>query len=175
MNKMEKFALQLASAYIIFMFVAVTVFAEDVPIEGTVQSRCLINTDVPGVYGNPNAYTLTTTPADGGVLPVVRYDVSLADAYKARITYPTSFSASPSLSDMVTWTGAVSVSEVSDAAMANYDADAVTYNQTKEYELSATGTTWFQISSSATYGGGGNKAFPGGTYRAIVVAECIAQ
>jgi len=149
--------------------------AIDVPIEGTVQSRCLINTDVSGVYGNPNAYTLTTTPADGGVLPVVRYDVSLADAYKARITYPTAFSASPSLSDMVTWTGSVTVQEVSDVAMADYDTDAVEYDQTKEYDLTATGTTWFKIASSATYGGGGNKAFPGGTYRALVVAECIAQ
>ena len=69
-------------------------YAEDVPITGQVQSRCIINTDVAGVYGNPNAYTLTTTPSDGGVVPVVRYDVSLADAYKARITYPTSFSTS---------------------------------------------------------------------------------
>jgi len=61
-------------------------YAEDVPITGTVQSRCIINTEVAGIYGNPNAYTLTTTPADGGVLPVVRYDVSLADAYTAKIT-----------------------------------------------------------------------------------------
>jgi len=34
--------------------------AENVPINGTVQSRCIIQTDNPGVYGNPNAYTLTT-------------------------------------------------------------------------------------------------------------------
>jgi len=152
-----------------------TAYAVDVPIEGTVQSRCLINTDTAGVYGNPNAYTLTTTPADGGVLPIVRYDVSLADAYKARITYPTAFSASPSLSDMVTWTGSVEVQEVSDVAMADYDTDAVTFDQTKEYDLVATGTTWFKVASTATYGGGGNKAFPGGTYRSVVVAECIAQ
>lgn len=149
--------------------------AEDVPIVGTVQSRCVINTDTAGVYGNPNAYTLTTTPADGGVLPVVRYDVSLADAYKAKITYPTSFSTSPSLSDMVTWTGSVTVQEVSNVNMADYDTDAVTYDQTKEYDLTVTGTTWFKVASSATYGGGGNKAFPGGTYRAMVVAECIAK
>ena len=169
MNKMEKFALQLTGAYLATLFVAVMVHAAEIPIEGTVQSRCLINTDVAGVYGNPNAYTLTTTPADGGVLPVVRYDVSLADAYKARITYPTEFSTSPSLSDMVTWTGSVTVLEVSDVAMADYDTDAV------EYDLTATGTTWFKVASTATYGGGGNKAFPGGTYRSVVVAECIAQ
>jgi len=155
--------------------IAGTAQAAEIQIEGTVQSRCLINTDVAGVYGNPNAYTLTTTPADGGVLPVVRYDVSLADAYKARSTYPTAFSASPSLSDMVTWTGSVEVQEVSDVAMADYDTDAVTFDQTKEYDLTATGTTWFKVASTATYGGGGNKAFPGGTYRSVVVAECIAQ
>ena len=45
--------------------------AEDVPITGTVQSRCIIQTDVAGTYGNPNAYTLSTAPADGGVLPIV--------------------------------------------------------------------------------------------------------
>ena len=155
--------------------IAGTVQAAEIPIEGTVQSRCLINTDVAGVYGNPNAYTLTTAPADGGVIPVVRYDVSLADAYKARITYPTSFSASPSLSDLVTWTGSVSVSAVSSVSMADYDTNKVEYNQTTDYDLTATGTTWFQITSTATYGGGGNKAFPGGTYRSVVVAECIAQ
>jgi hypothetical protein len=65
----------------IALLMAGTAQAAEVPIEGTVQSRCLINTDVAGVYGNPNAYTLTTAPADGGVIPVVRYDVSLADAY----------------------------------------------------------------------------------------------
>jgi len=157
------------------LLVAGTAHALDVPIEGTVQSRCLMNTDVAGVYGNPNAYTLTTAPADGGLIPVVRYDVSLADAYKAKITYPTEFSTSPSLGDAVAFTGSVSVQEVSDAGMADYDTDAVTYDQTKEYDLTVAGTTWFKISSAATYGGGGNKAFPGGTYRAVVVAECIAQ
>jgi len=161
--------------YAAFLIAAKQAQAAEVPIEGTVQSRCLINTDVAGVYGNPNAYTLTTAPADGGVIPVVRYDVSLADAYKARITYPTSFSASPSLSDMVTFTGSVSVSAVSSVNMADYDTNAVEYDQTKEYDLTATGTTWFKISSAATYGGGGNKAFPGGAYRSVVVAECIAQ
>lgn len=160
----------------ILSFLAVTtVHAENVPIEGTVQSRCLINTDTAGVYGNPNAYTLTTAAADGGVLPVVRYDVSLADAYYARITYPTEFSASPSLDDTVEWSGSVNVQEVSDTGMANYDTDATTYGQTKQYDLTTVGTTWFKVNSVATYGLGGNKAFPGGTYRAIVVAECIAQ
>jgi hypothetical protein len=41
------------------------------------------------------------------------------------------------------------------------------------YDLTATGSTWFKTSSVATMGG--NKAFPGGDYTAIVVAECIAK
>jgi hypothetical protein len=158
----------------IALLMAGTAQAAEVPIEGTVQSKCIINTDTAGIYGSPNAYTLTTTPADGGVVPIVRYDVTLADAYKARITYPTSFSSSPALSDSVTWTGSVSVSAVSSVDMADYDTDAVEYDQTKEYELTATGTTWFAVSSTAAYGGGSQKALPGGTYRAVVVAECIA-
>lgn len=149
------------------------IMAEDVPITGTVQSRCIIQTDVAGTYGNPNAYTLTTAPADGGVIPIVRYDVSLADAYKARITYPTSFSQSPSLNDTVTWTGSVDVQTVGNVDMADYQTDSVTFDETREYDLTATGSTWFKISSTAT--NGGSKAFPGGTYRSVVQAECIAQ
>lgn len=147
--------------------------AEEVPITGVVQSRCSIQTDTAGVYGNPNAYTLSTAPADGGVTPIVRVDVSLADAYNARITYPTSFSSSPTLNDQPVWSGSVSVSEVSDVAMADYDTDSVTYDQTREYALTATGSTWFKVESSAV--NGGNKAFPSGTYRAVALAECIAQ
>ena len=56
------------------------VFANDTPINGTVQSRCVIQTDTAGTYANPNAYTLTTSPTDGGELAVIRFDVSLADA-----------------------------------------------------------------------------------------------
>ena len=73
----------------------------------------------------------------------------------------------------MTFTGSVEVQAVSDAAMADYDTDAVIFDQTKEYDLTATGSTWFKISSTAT--NGGDKAFPGGTYRAVVQAECIAQ
>ena len=150
------------------------VYAEDVPITGNVQSRCVITTDTPGVYGNPNAYTLTTTPADGGVLPIVRYDVTLADAYYAQITTPTSFSQSPSLSDTVTWTGSTEVSAISDATnMASYETNKVTFGQTTQYDLTATGSTWFKSSSTASYGG--NKAFPGGTYAANIEAVCIAK
>jgi hypothetical protein len=155
------------------VFSASSSYAEDVPITGTVQSRCIIQTDTAGVYGNPNAYTLTTAPADGGVVPVVRFDVSLADAYKGRITYPTSFSASPSLNDTPVWSGSVEVDKVGDVAMADYQTDSITYDQTREYDLTATGSTWFKINSSAV--NGGEKAFPGGTYRAVAQAECIAK
>ena len=75
--------------------------AEDVPIEGTVQSRCIIVTDTAGVFGNPNAYTLTTNTTNGGAPAIIRIDVTLADAYKAEITAPSSFSSSPSLPDTV--------------------------------------------------------------------------
>jgi hypothetical protein len=147
--------------------------AAEVPITGEVQSRCTIQTDTAGIYGNPNAYTLSTDPADGGVLPIVRIDVSLADAYKAQITYPTEFSSSPSLNDVVTWTGSVDVSAVSDVSMADYQADSIAYNQTREYDLTATGSTWFKIESEAV--NGGNKAFPSGTYRSVAQVLCIAQ
>ena len=63
-----------------------------VDIVGTVEAKCVIQTTKSGVYGNPIASKLSTTPADGGVLPVIRYDVSIADSYTANITHPTSFS-----------------------------------------------------------------------------------
>lgn len=149
-------------------------FSESVPINGTVQSRCIIQTDSAGVFGNPNAYTLTTAPADGGQPSIVRYDVTLADAYYAVITAPTEFSSSPTLPDVVTWTGDTAVSSVSDAAgMGTYEASKVEYGYTDKYDLTATGSTWFSTTSTATMGG--NKAFPGGTYTALVTAECIAQ
>lgn len=150
-----------------------SVVAANVPITGTVQSRCSIVADVPGVYGNPNAYTLTTSPSDGGVLPVVRVDVTLADAYKAQISYPTAFSSSPSLDDSVTWTGSTSVQAVSTTDMADYDTNKVTFGSTTEYDLTAAGSTWFKTSSTATYGG--SKAFPGGSYSSVVEVVCIAK
>ena len=50
-------------------------------IDGSVESRCTVATTVPGIYGNPNAYTLTTLPASAGQVPIVRVDTSLANAY----------------------------------------------------------------------------------------------
>ena len=161
----------LLASIIAFSFAAV---AENNSINGTVQSRCIISTDTEGTYGNPNAYTLTTAPADGGVLAVTRFDVTLADAYYAQITAPAEFSSSPSLPDVVTWTGDTEVQAVSDSTgMADYETDKVEFNYTDKYDLTATGSTWFKTSSVATMGG--SKAFPGGSYTALVVAECVAQ
>jgi len=148
--------------------------AENVPINGNVQSRCIIQTDSAGVFGNPNAYTLTTDPTDGGQLAIVRFDVSLANAYYAEITAPSSFSSSPTLPDQVTWVGDTEVQAVSDSTgMGSYETNKVEYGMTDKYELTATGSTWFKTSSTATMGG--NKAFPGGSYTALVTAECIAK
>jgi hypothetical protein len=149
-------------------------FAAEVPITGNVQSKCIITTDTPGVYGNPNAYTLTTAAADGGVQPIVRFDVTLADAYYAQITTPTEFSSSPSLNDSVTFTGSTEVSTVSDATnMGDYETNKVTFGETTQYDLTASGSTWFKSSSTAT--NGGSKAFPSGSYTATVEAVCIAK
>jgi hypothetical protein len=145
-------------------------------IDGSVESRCTVDTDTPGTYGNPNAYTLTTLPASSGQVPIVRFDVSLANAYFAQISYPTSFSTSPSLGDSTTWTGAVAVVQTSSSDMNGYQAASTTPSTSmRQYALTIAGTTWFSASSVATYGGGQNKAFPGGSYTAIVVAQCIAQ
>ena len=153
---------------------ALSAYSAEVPINGTVQSRCIITTDTAGVYGNPNAYTLTTTPADGGQLAVVRFDVSLADAYYAQITAPSSFSSSPTLPDTVTWTGDTEVSAMSDTTgMGSYETNKVELGMMDKYDLTATGSTWFKTSSTATLGG--SRAFPGGNYTALVEAECIAQ
>ena len=148
--------------------------ANETPINGTVQSRCIIQTDTAGTYANPNAYTLTTSPSDGGELAVVRVDVSLADAYYFSITPPTEFSSSPQLPDQVSFSGDTEVKSVSDATgMGSYETDKVELGMTDRYDLTATGSTWFKTSSVATMGG--SKAFPGGSYTAIVTAECIAQ
>lgn len=149
--------------------------AENIDITGNVQSRCTVNTDTPGVYGNPNAYTLTTAPASAGQKPIVRVDTTLANAYNAVISYPTSFASSPSLADTIAWTGAVAVVQTSSSDMSGYQDGSSTTGAARTYPLSIAGTTWFEIESQATYGGGQNKAFPGGSYTAHVVAECIAQ
>lgn len=152
---------------------ACTAYGLDAPIVGNVESKCVVTLDKQGVYGNPSASVLSTDAADGGVEPVVRYDVVIADAYKASITHPTSFSQSPALSDTVAWTGSTSVEAVSDSQMSSYDTDKIEFDSTTEVDLAYTGSTWFKISSEADYGY--SKALPGGTYTAIVEANCIAQ
>ena len=65
-------------------------------IVGSVDSKCIIISETPGVYGNPNPYKLTTATTDGGVQPIIRYDVLAADYYKAVIEHPIAFSSAPS-------------------------------------------------------------------------------
>ena len=142
-------------------------------IDGTVESRCTIATTVDGKYGNPNAYTLTTDPASNGQVPVIRFDTTLADAYYAQVSYPTSFSSSPSLSDNVTWTGAVTVKATGESGMSGYQTASTTTGAMRHYGLSVACAVWLQSTSVAVYGG--NRAFPGGAYKAVVLAECVAQ
>lgn len=149
------------------------VSAENVPITGTVESKCSVTTEVDGVYGTPQPYKLSTTPSDGGVLPKIRFDTSQASYYLARITTPTSFSSSPSLSDNVEWTGSTSVESMSSTDMSGYEAAKVTYGNTTDYDLTVAGSVWINVSSTATYGV--DTSMPQGEYTAIVVAECIAQ
>jgi hypothetical protein len=157
----------------IFAIFAAPVLAAQIEIKGNVESKCVIQADRTGVFGQPAVDVLSTVAADGGVSPVVRFDVALADTYFARITHPNSFSSSPSLSDVVNWTGSAYVSNTTEAAMAGYDTNKITYENVTEFDLTIAGSTWFKIDSTATYGI--NKPFPGGAYVAIVEAECIAK
>jgi hypothetical protein len=158
---------------LIFVVTGQVTAAEEVRITGNVSAKCSIFTDVSGVYGQPTPNKLSTATADGGVQPIVRYDVASAGYYTAKITYPTAFSSSPSLSDTLTWTGNVEVSATSDVGMAGYEAAKVQYDATTEYDLSVAGTTWFKVSSAATYGY--DKSYPAGEYTALVEALCVAN
>jgi hypothetical protein len=66
---------------------ATSAYAENVPITGNVSSKCTIYTDTVGVYGNPTPDELSTDSLDGGIPPVVRYDVTVADYYTAKISH----------------------------------------------------------------------------------------
>lgn len=154
--------------------IATVAYADNPTIRGTVQSKCAVYTTTQGVYGNPSPGVLSTAAADGGVQPIVRYDVAIGDYYYGKISYPTSFSSSPSItSSAVAWTGSVSVNQVSVPAMSAYTNTVVTYDNTYQYDLTEAGSTWFKISSEADYGY--DQALPAGTYVASVVAECIAK
>lgn len=148
--------------------------ANTTPINGTVQSRCVIQTDTPGTYGNPNAYELNTAATAGGDNAVIRVDVTLANSYYVNITAPSEFASSPTLPDVVTWTGDTTVKTLSDATgMSAYESSKQELGMTDKYDLTATGSTWFETESKATLGG--SRAFPGGNYTALVEAECIAK
>jgi hypothetical protein len=105
--------------------------------------------------------------------PVVRYDVVQGGFYKASITTPSAFTASPALPDVVNWTGTVDVTRVTDAAMSAYTSNKIVYNNTTEINLTVPGSVWFSATSKANYGF--EKSFPAGEYRAVVIAECIAK
>lgn len=170
--KRLKFAFATTVAFSTTLVAFSATASEDVPIEGTVEAKCVITTDTTGVYGNPVPYKLSTASTDGGVLPIIRYDVISADYFKASIDHPNSFSSSPTLDDTVSWAGSTSVHEVSDSNMSGYDSNKVEFNNTTEFDLTVAGTTWFKVSSTAEYGY--QKAFPAGDYTALVSAECIA-
>ena len=156
------------------MFLTFNAMAQsEVPITGNVASKCVITTDTPGVYGQPTTNVLSTNPQDGGVTPIVRYDIIEADAYKAQISWPNQFTTSPVLNDVINWDGAVEVSEVSNAEMAAFETNKVLWDNVTEFDLTLAGSVWFKIDSQADYGF--NKSFPGGIYRASVLAECIAK
>ena len=145
----------------------------NVDIVGNVEAKCVIQTTKSGVYGNPIASKLSTTPADGGVLPVIRFDVSIADAYTANITHPTSFSSSPTLTDTLVWTGSTTATKMSVSGMSAYNGAKVMVGSTSKFNLTLAGSTWFSTASSAVYGAA--KPFPGGTYTAVVQATCVAK
>lgn len=149
--------------------------AANTNITGNVESRCEVVTDIEGYYGNPSAFLLTTLPASNGQVPQIRITNTLANAYKAIVSYPTSFSSSPSLSNSVAWTGAVAIASASSSDMSGYQAASTVTNNgaMRTYNLTHAGTIYVTVTSTATYGG--NKAFPGGQYVAVAEASCVAQ
>lgn len=168
---MNKKLTKIAAA--LMVFIGTAAHAMNAEIVGVIQSKCTVYTDSSGVYANPTPNVLSTLTTDGGSPAVIRYDVAQANYYKAAITTPDSFSSSPTLTDTLTWTGDVSVSSVSDAAMSAYDTNKRVFNNLTEVDLTVAGSTWFKVNSTVNYGY--NKSLPGGTYKAIVVAECIAK
>lgn len=153
---------------------ATAVYADNPTIRGTVASKCSVYTTTQGVYGNPSPDVLSTAAADGGVQPIVRYDVAIGGYYYGKISYPTSFTSSPTLTNSaVAWEGSVTVNQVSVPAMSAYTNSVITFDNTYQYDLTEAGSTWFKISSKASYGY--NQAFPAGSYVANVIAECIAK
>ena len=69
----------------------------------------------------------------------------------------------------------MTVAQTSSSDMSGYQSASSLAGSRRQYALTIAGTTWFKSTSVATYGGGQAKAFPGGAYKAVVLAECIAQ
>jgi len=157
-----------------FLLSATCAMATDSPINGTVQPKCSVYTETQGVYGNPLPNKLDTLPASGGTKASIRYDVAQANFYLARITHPIAFSSSPTLDDAVAWVGSSVVGQVSVAAMSDYEAaKVISPSNVTTFNMTLAGSTWFTVSSTATYGY--NKALPAGNYTAIIKADCIAK
>ncbi len=152
-----------------------SVAGASIPINGFIESKCVIQSDTAGMFGNPTVDKLSTKATDGGVMPIVRFDIVTASKYKAVITTPTDFSTSPNLSDSVDWTSTTVAGQMSDSEMSIFNTDKVIYNNghTTEFDLVKAGSVWFNVTSEAEYGYG--KAFPSGDYTALIVAECIAK
>ena len=127
---------------------------------------CLENNSNPIAFAVPNISELIV-PSICFVGPTV------ADKYKAKISWPNAFSTSPNLTDSVTWDGETEVKSHSVAGMSAYEAAKVEYDNVTEFDLTLAGSTWFKVTSEAKYGVG--KSLPGGEYKANVVAECIAD
>jgi len=79
------------------------------------------------------------------------------------------------LSDTVSWVGTVAVAQMSSSDQSGYQAASTTSGSMRQYALAHAGTLWVKATSVATYGGGQAKAFPGGAYKAVVLASCVAQ
>jgi len=157
-----------------FLLSATCAMATDSPINGTVQPKCSVYTETQGVYGNPLPNKLDTLPASGGTKASIRYDVAQANFYLARITHPIAFSSSPTLDDVVAWTGSSVVGQVSVAGMSAYEAaKVVSPSNVTTFDMTLAGSTWFTVNSTATYGY--NKSLPAGSYTAIIQADCIAK
>ena len=87
---------------------------------------------------------------------------------------PTSFSSSPTLADSVAWSGSTVVGAVSASGMSAYeDAKVISPANTTTFDMTLAGTTYFTVSSTALYGY--NKAFPAGTYNAVIEVTCIPK
>lgn len=168
----KKTTVSIAIGFFAMMGVVSKAYSAEAEIRGTVEAKCVIYVASNGIYGNPTPDVLSTATADGGAPAVIRYDAVNANYYKAVITTPTSFSTSPVLTDTVAWTGSAAVNQVTDAGMSAYDGAKREYSgNVTEFDLTIAGSVWFKVHSSASYGV--NKAFPGGTYKSTVIAECI--